>query len=1349
MFDTPVMPASGYLEMVLAASRDAYGERPLSLDEVSLPEMLALPEGGRRHVQVTLARAAGERADFGVYSQEGDDWRLHVSGVVNLDPPEMPFEPFDRALAAEDAAGSMEPGAYYRRMKERALAYGPGFRTIEQVAWGKRSAYGRVALPADAVGSGYTVHPALLDGCLQLVDAALILDDLDDRVVLTPVSVGSYQAFMPARGEVWATVRVATPDGSLELLSADLDLFDDDGGRIASVRGLQVRLDDQRVVREQVLRAIEDGGGQVKTDSWRYEPTWRPVPPVAPVAAAAGTWLVLPDAAGLGDAVAAELDSRGHRSVVAHGGEWHLDDIERPAEGWAGVVFAVGLDLARAEPTLEGQQRALGGLLTATQSLLDGEQGLAGRGPRLWVLTSGARRVDEKDAPVSVAQAPLWGLAGTIGLEEPSLRTACIDLEPDATGLAGLVVDEVLGDSEEDQVAYRSGRRHVGRLARLRAGPVGPGQTAGQSVRLVSANGTYLITGGLGGLGLEAARSLARRGARHLVLMGRSKPSDEAELLIEELRSTGATVRCVRADVADREQLDGALREVRETMPPLCGVIHAAGVIDDGLVRNLDWSRFEAVLRPKLLGVWHLHDLTLGDPIDTFVLYSSAASLLGATAQGNYAAANAFLDALSHHRWALGLPAVSINWGAWSSVGMAAGLDDASRRRLERLGIGLIDPVEGDAVLGSLIASAPAQVGVMSVDWARMALGADSGMSRPFLELVATPSPTSPLGAGSPRFLDELAAADEHDRFDLVRDHVRASIAAVLGLPSAEALAGDLDLAELGMDSLMAVELRNRLQRTSAVALESTVAFMWPTVDALSQHLAELLDVQVDVLRVNGRSGPAEVVIAPTHSPASPSSTTSSLDPIPVVSRREPLPASPAQRRFLFMADFDPTAAVFNVGGAIRIVGELDVASLTSALSGVVRRHESLRTNFEVVDGEILQMIAEPAPVCVEHRDLRSTSPGALDGVVAQAVDTETARPFDVHHDVKLRALLLHIGPDEHVLVTTTHHIAADGWSMGRVLRDLEELYEASVKGSPPELPDLPIQYADYAAWERQQLALPAALDQLSYWRDQLGGNLPVLSLPTDRPRPPIRTHHGASFRFAVPSDLLAAVKASSREAGVTPFMMLLASYMATLALHAGQDEIVVGTVSANRSRPEVLDLVGPFVNTLAVRAAIDPDSTFTGLLDHVRRTAIEAYTHQDVPFDRVVEAVSPPRDLSRSPIFQTMFVLQNVPIPDLHLADLDLEPIPTSLIAVDVDLTMELLEMPTGMTGTLKFSTDLFDTATIEQLVMHWLELLASAAADRERPVRELSMLSAREREQLLVDWSLDRDRDSRLSGP
>ena len=390
----------------------------------------------------------------------------------------------------------------------------------------------------------------------------------------------------------------------------------------------------------------------------------------------------------------------------------------------------------------------------------------------------------------------------------------------------------------------------------------------------------------------------------------------------------------------------------------------------------------------------------------------------------------------------------------------------------------------------------------------------------------------------------------------------------VLGLPSAAAVDDDQDLAELGMDSLMAVELTNRLRSSTGLLLTATLAIEHPSVHAIVVHLLELL-----------------AAARTSDAPGAAGERAGEPDVVPVP-RDRPLPVSSAQQRLLFVDQFAPGLAIYNLPIVARLRGPLDVAALGEAVNALVRRHESLRTGFEVVDGAHVQVIVDASEVDVPL--VVHDAPLAAEAL-AEVLRPELARPFDLAHGLKLRAALYRIDDGDHVLAMTMHHIATDGWSIARLVDELAVRYSAAVEGRPHGLGELDLQYADWSAWQLEVEASSVRADGLQFWTEQLGGSLPVLDLPADHPRPPLQTYRSGSVRFDLEPALMDAVRAAARAAGVTPFVLLLASYVATLARWSGQDDIVVGTASANRARPEVHDVVGLFVNMIAIRTGRRP----------------------------------------------------------------------------------------------------------------------------------------------------------------
>ncbi|NVJ08965.1 amino acid adenylation domain-containing protein [Myxococcus sp. AM001] len=454
--------------------------------------------------------------------------------------------------------------------------------------------------------------------------------------------------------------------------------------------------------------------------------------------------------------------------------------------------------------------------------------------------------------------------------------------------------------------------------------------------------------------------------------------------------------------------------------------------------------------------------------------------------------------------------------------------------------------------------------------------------------------------------------------------------------------------------------------------------------------------------------------------------------PIPVVSRDRPLPLSFSQQRLWYMDRLEPGNVAYNNAVAFMLSGALDVAALTQAFNAVVARHEALRTTFAQVGADAVQVIAPtlevPIPLLVAE--------GASEDVVASWAREEARRPFDLEQGPLLRAMLLRRGDTEHVLLLTLHHIISDGWSAGVMVHEVARLYEAAKTGQPAALPALPVQYADYSVWQLEWMKGPALKSEQDWWREVLTG-VPVLQLPTDRPRPAVQTYEGERRAVTLPRPLTEALASVGRRVGATPFMVLMAAWQALLHAYSGQEDFAVGTPVAGRNRPEVEPLMGCFINSIALRADLAGDPAFAELVGRVRRTALESFAHQEVPFEKLVEALHVPRDLSHTPIFQTMLVLHNTPTPELSLAGLQLRGRPVHTGATKLDLTLELAETPAGLSGGIEYNTDLFDADTIARLAGHLLRLLESVAAAPELRLSQLELLTGAERQRLLVEWN------------
>ena len=421
------------------------------------------------------------------------------------------------------------------------------------------------------------------------------------------------------------------------------------------------------------------------------------------------------------------------------------------------------------------------------------------------------------------------------------------------------------------------------------------------------------------------------------------------------------------------------------------------------------------------------------------------------------------------------------------------------------------------------------------------------------------------------------------------------------------------------------------------------------------------------------------------------------------VARDRALPLSFAQQRLWFLDQYEPGSSVYNIPNALRLTGELNVSALEQSVQEIVNRHEALRTTFAMADGEAVQVIAPVLKVSLPVVDLSETPEHEREAEAQRLAKEEGQRPFDLSRGPLFRICLIRLTRQDHFLLLTLHHIVADGWSMAVLYRELSVLYKAFSQGTPSPLPDLPIQYADFAVWQRQWLTGEVLETQLSYWRKQLQDIPAVINLPTDRPRPKVQSYRGARQSIELSKELTRGLRALSRSHNVTLYMTLLAAFQTLLSRYTGQENIAVGSPIAGRTREETEGLIGFFVNTLVLRADLSGNLSFTELLRQVRETTLEAYTHQDVPFEKLVEELHPDRNLGASPLFQVMFVFQNNADQPLEFDGLAVNPIGVESQNAKFDLTLTLSERGGQLSGGLNYNTDLFDESTIQRMTGHF----------------------------------------------
>nr|WP_231936465.1 non-ribosomal peptide synthetase [Fischerella sp. NIES-3754] len=514
---------------------------------------------------------------------------------------------------------------------------------------------------------------------------------------------------------------------------------------------------------------------------------------------------------------------------------------------------------------------------------------------------------------------------------------------------------------------------------------------------------------------------------------------------------------------------------------------------------------------------------------------------------------------------------------------------------------------------------------------------------------------------------------------------------------------------ELGGHSLLATRVISQLRQVFKVELPLRCLFNQPTVAGLAKEIEKATKADLGL----------------------------EIPPIQRISRTADLPLSFAQQRLWFLAQLEPDSPFYNIIDAVHLQGQLNLAALEQSFNEILRRHEALRTNFKTVEGQPVAFISSVTSQLLTVIDLAELPAAQRETKVEELALAEAQQPFNLETDTLLRVKLLSLSEQEYVILLTMHHIVSDGWSTSVLVHELATLYQAFCHGHPSPLPELPIQYIDFAAWQKQWLTGEVLESQLAYWRQQLHGAPAVLELPTDHPRPAVQSFRGATHSFRLSPEQTLALKTLSQQEGSTLFMTLLAAFKTLLYRYTGNNDIVIGSPIANRNHREIEGLIGFFVNTLVLRTDLSGNPSFRELLRRVREVALGAYAHQDVPFEKLVEKLQPQRNLSHTPLFQVMFVLQNAHSLEIELPSLTLSTLESDSGTAKFDLTLYMAETASGMIGSVEYNTDLFEAQTIQRLAEHFQRLLSGIVANPEQRLEELPLLSEAEKQQLLVEWN------------
>ena len=1016
-------------------------------------------------------------------------------------------------------------------------------------------------------------------------------------------------------------------------------------------------------------------------------------------------WLILPDSNGIAESFADLIASQRGSSVLAAQGESaepHLQSSEFDYVVHFRSIGAASVPESSAEEIGNAAVSNAAGVFETLQAMVRNQSKA-----KLWVITQGAQAVTSSQHAFHVAEAPSWGAARCVGLEHPALWGGLLDLDPDgrANENAKQCLIAITRAGGEDEASLRQAQRYVPRMVRT--------ERPARRKTGIRGEGLYLVTGGLGEVGLKLAQWLVESGARDLVLAGRTGlpdratwsnlPADSSEAkkvaTIRALEERGANVRIARVDIADPAQV----QELFASFPPgkLRGIIHAAAALGAALTNNVTREQVATILRPKTQGTWLLHRLTAAMNLDFFVLFSSNASLLGARELSHYAAANQFLDVFAHYRHSLGLPAATINWGAWEVMGSTTEQD---RDRLYRGGLNPMPTRDALAALGDVIASAIPQIAIGSFDWGILKPLYESQGKRPLLERVSNAANKNSQGyaasnAASQELLKELRNSRDEERRVMLIHYLVGALAPILGV-EAGALNAVRPVMDFGLDSLMALEFKNRIESDLKVTIPTVKLLQGPSIEKIAAIVEAGLP-KADTMEVN-TAVPDKVL---------------------------EYPLSYGQRAQWFGHMFMPDSSTFNVAFTSKASPALDLKTFERALEKLVARHPAFRTillcNDEGVPMQRVLPGTESNMVVQDATAWRETE-------LREKVIQDFQRTFDL--DRPLFRVSVYRQSDGDVILLNVDHLIIDAWSLRRSFEDLKKLYAAELRGAEAGLEPLKADYSDFVEWESKLVDGTESGRLWDYWKRKLGGELPLLSLPSSKPRPAVLVARGECIPLALSPMLSSEVRRVAREYKATSYTFLLAAFQVLLNLYTGQDDIIIGTSASGRENPRWNDLVGYFVNLLPMRSDLSGNPGFAEHLERTRDTVLEAIDYGAFPFPLMVERLRIRRNLERSPVFQAFFNFLTDRAGELGplfmgvrdcAVEFGASTLRPSIIIPQQEgqseIVLQLAEVEGELVGNLNYNSDVLDRATAQSMAVSYCRILELVVRDHNLPIKEL----------------------------
>ena len=1279
-----VMSGSTLAAMAINKLPELLGSRECFIESYFVQEPLYIQENESSTLQLIFKWMEDRRLSFEIFSNDPeagqDNWTFHARGEAGVNPVgSRPKNSFDPEEIKKRCVGTIDPDRLYEDIWKGGLELGHHFKWIERVWRRDGEALALMRLPADAKESYEDeLPPGLIDSCIQTIFTCLDFDK-DSAYMFLGIDQLSFHG--PASGRLYCHMVLQTGVEDRELMIGNYRLWAGTGQLIAEAKGVHVKRAQQETLSFLTVN---------KDRAPLYDIQWKVKDRTDTSVRKSGGWLIFAENRVEGEILASAFETKNiaHKLICRDSDVHSWPDFDTFKMRMASFEFSDVIYLG-GEKNWETEEN-----FSDCASVIYIVQFLSRRNvaAKLWLLTRGAQQPAKDDPDIDPLSAMLWGFGKVIGLEHPDLFGGLIDLPfKFEIPVVDRLMAEITRPQDENLLIIRGEDCYVPRLKYL--------EPDYQKVEMKELQGdaSYLITGGLGGLGLGLARWLGKKGAGHIVITGRRPPSEEVRRDIEDLEKEGMAIHFIQSDVSDMVSLEGALKKIIDTLPTLKGVFHLAGVVDDKVITGLDWDRFSNVIAPKVIGSRNLHNLTRNLDLDYFVMFSSVVSLLGAPGQSSYAAANAFMDTLAHLRYNAGLPVSVINWGPWKGSGMAGRLQQADQNRWERRGFLLLDPEKGFSHLETLIAGPAIRAAVVDVNWNTYIRDDQCGpIASMFSELVRSPMAVKEsVSSGTAGSLYTLKNAEPDMQEKLGREFIAKLVAQVMWMEDTSHIDPNVSLMESGLDSLMAMELRSRFRKDWLVDLNLADFLKMPTMENLARKLlAGIKDSDAGDL---GEVRYPQVIPDPEH-------------------RNDPFPLTDVQQAYWMGRNGELILGNVSCHVYTEVnVKNLDLKRLEAAVKQLMERHETLRS-VVLPDGQ-QKILKEVPDFYIPVQDLQGWDTGKAEQAIAvirkrmerQILDSENGLLFEIQASILDEHTRLHVSFDL---------LIGDGWSFGILIRDLCQYYQDVRE----KLPILELTFRDYVLAQEKMKETNIYRESLEYWQKRLpdlpgSPELPLAKVPGN-----LRNQQFIRKIGRLNKDQWDNLKKLGAQAGLTPSGILLAAFCDVLATWSKSPDFTINLTMFNRFplHEQVNQIVGDFTTLTLLEVHIDATKSFETRAGDIQQQLWQDLEYQQVTGVEVLRQLARLRGRGNEVNFPVVFTSvlpysgsgnegTSIGVPE----ELGLDLIYCISQTPQVWLDHQIFEQDGGLTFNWDLVDDLFPPGMIEDMFDAYCGLIEKLAQD------------------------------------